>query len=217
MAGIKFSETLTGFFLEDTSDFKRGYEVGKKRGNRIEIRVTNSAEDLDGFINDPSHQAKLEGVIDYGNQGKNLPTRNGVFNLFKLDQEAGMRKLIYSFEFSSESGEPYLFYGEKQVHKDAGFLMLAQDIKDDMTALFTTIYHGNTKERPAGAGILKFNLRIKRIVELFGSAAVTDTQDLIEKKDAAIKFVKFVNREIEETYDSPGIDLFDVLKLLELV
>ena len=218
MPGIKFSETLTGFFLEDTSDFKRGYEVGKKRGNKIEVRVSSiTIDDLDAFINDPNHQARLECVIDYGDLGKALPIRNGVWNLFKFDQEAGMRKMIYSFRFSSKSGQPYLLYGEKEIHKDEGFFMSAQDIKNDMTTLFTVIYHGDKKERPAGAGILKFHLRIKRIVEMFSSIEVLNAQDLSEKKNTIHKFMKFVNRELEETYGAPGLDLFDILKLLRLI
>jgi len=216
MPGIRFSEKLTGFFLEDTDDPGRGYEVGKKRGNKIEVRVKAiMIDDLDAFINDPNHQARLECVIDYGDLGKDLPTTNGVWNLFKLDPGTDTRKLIYTFQFSSKGGQPYLFYGEKRVHKDASFIMMPKDIKEDLTTLFTVIYHGDTKERPAGAGILKF--KINKILELFSSLEVTGAANESEKKETIAKFIKFVNRELEATYGGPGIDIFDILKLLRLI
>ena len=55
--GLRFSEKMSGFFLENMDDCQRGAEVGRRRKNRIEIRCRITIDDLDKFLEESDHAA----------------------------------------------------------------------------------------------------------------------------------------------------------------
>lgn len=203
MPGFQFSETMRGYFLEDTDDPRTGYRFGREMNNWIEVNLTIKCNDLDAFINDPKHQTRLEGTINSNssNIGRNIPITNGVFNLFRVDEHRDMSKIIYRFEFSSQGGRSYLFYGQKEIRKDYSFILLPRDIKNDITTLFTTIYHyyGNTRGQSMGAGILRF--RIRDSWRWFRSINPNPSgSSLYTKMKIVLRFLCFAIRELTRSY-----------------
>ena len=195
VVGLRFSRSMAGFFLENTDDFQRGLKVGKKRGNRIEIRCRITINDLDKFLNDPDHTAQLDGLINYGDLGKGLRMQNGVFNLFKMDSVGLKCKEIYRFYFNSKSGQPYLFIGEKEIRQDQS----STEILKDLTTLYTIIYHGYSQTGGiSGSGILSF--RAETFPEIFGSMEVLNASNNLERIGAISMFYGFVYRELENIY-----------------
>jgi hypothetical protein len=193
--GLRFSERMSGYFLEGTEDFKQGALVGQRRNNQIEIRCRITIDDLDRFLREPEHTARLEGQLDYGDLGKRLSMQNGLFNLFVYDAVAGMRKMMYRFHFHSESGQPYLFCGEKYIHQEHS----PTEVIKDMTTLHTRIYHGQTTAgKVASAGILTF--KATNLMELFGTLEVLNASSTLEQTGALTRFMSFVSRELSTVY-----------------
>jgi len=193
--GIRFSRSMSGFFLENTDDFQQGLKVGGKRRNRIQIRCRVTISDLDRFINEPDHPAQMDGQIDFGDLGKNLRMQNGVFNLFKIDPIGSKRKAIYRFHFDSKSGQPYLFIGEKEIHRDQS----STEMLKDMTTLYTRIHHGDSQAGGiSGSGILSF--QAKAFPEVFGSLEVLNASNNLERIGAISMFYGFVYKELEHIY-----------------
>lgn len=193
--GLRFSERMSGYYLEDTDDVKRGALIGQRRDNRIEFRGRITIEDLDRFLREPDHVARLEGQVDYGDLGQKLSMKDGMFNLFIYDPVTGMRKMIYRFHFNSASGQPYLFYGEKEIHQEHS----STEVIQDMTTLFTRIYHGYTLAgKIAGAGILTF--KAATMFEMFGSLEVLNASTTLEQIGALTRFMSFVSNELHTVY-----------------
>ncbi len=193
--GLRFSERMSGYFLENTDDVKHGALVGQRRDNRIGFRARITIDNLDKFLNEPEHTAHLEGQIDYGDLGQKLTMNDGIFNLFVYDPVAGMRKMIYRFHFNSLSGQPYLLYGEKEIHQEHS----PTEVIKDMTTLFTRIYHGHTTAgEVAGAGILTF--KATSLFELFGSSEVLNASSTLEQIGTLTRFMSFVSEELGTVY-----------------
>ncbi|MBI3329268.1 MAG: hypothetical protein HYZ81_21520 [Nitrospinae bacterium] len=211
IVGLAFSERLAGYFTEtiprsywklpeETSESRRQHctrlaEVGRRRNNRLSFRVRIRIDDLQAFLDDPDHTAHLEGRIDYGALGTNLPIHDGLFNLFSMDPEAKMRKMLYRFSFTTDSGQTYCFDGEKEIHRERTIL----EGFPDMTTLFTIIHHGPTSGgKEAGAGVLKVPL--DTLVEMVRSTEVLGAATLWEAIGARARFLGFVSRELLQTY-----------------
>lgn len=194
-AGLRFSETMSGYFLEDTSDCRLGWTAGRRRRNRIAFRARITIDNLQRFVDEAAHQACLEGHLDFGDLGTGLPFENGSFNLFVFDPAAAMRKMVYHFQFHSASGQPYLFHGEKEIHRDRSRL----EVLRDMTTLFTRIYHGDSMEgRVAAAGILHFKNR--SLPALMASQQALHAAGARERLGAHTQFLRFVTRELNAVY-----------------
>jgi hypothetical protein len=193
--GLRFSEKMSGFFLENTDDCQRGAEVGGRRGNGLEIRCRITIDDLDRFLKESDHTAQLAGQVDYGDLGDKLPLQNGVFNLFRFEPTEAMRKMTYRFHFQSKSGQPYLFLGEKDIHREQH----STEVLKDMTTLYTKIYHGYSQAgKIASAGILTFHATT--LAEMFSSLEVINAANSFEQVGAISRFFGFVSRELEAVY-----------------
>ena len=211
IVGFAFSERMAGYYAEaiprdhwklpeETRESRRQHctrlaDVGRRRNDRLSFRVRISIDDLQTFLDDPAHTARLEGRIDYGALGANLPIKDGIFNLFSMDPEAKMRKMLYRFSFITDSGQVYCLDGEKEIHREHTLL----EGFPDMTALFTIIHHGPTiRGKEAGAGVLKVPL--DTLIEMARSTEVLGAANTLEEVGARARFLGFVSRELLHTY-----------------
>lgn len=198
-AGLRFSEKMSGYFLENTSDCRLGWDIGRRRRNRIAFRARITIDDLHHFLVEPEHQALLEGHLDFGDLGSNLPFEYGAFHLFRFDAAHGMRKMVYKFQFHSAGGQPYLLHGEKEIHRDRSRLEVLQD----MTTLYTRIYHGDGAEgKIAGAGILNF--KTFSLPALLASQQALHAAGARQRLGAHALFLRFVARELNAVYGING-------------
>ena len=193
--GLRFSEKMSGYFLEDTSDCQLGWLAGRRRGNRIAFRARITIDDLQRFAGEPAHQARLEGELDYGDLGSGLPFENGAFHLFIFDAASAMRKMVYHFQFHSSSGQPYLLHGEKEIHRERSRF----EVLKDMTTLYTRIYHGDSTEgKVAAAGILHF--KTVNLPALLASQQALHARSARERIGAHVGFLRFASRELNAAY-----------------
>jgi uncharacterized protein (DUF362 family) len=192
--GLRFSETMSGYLAEGIVDFEEGEKKGREQDNTLSFNAAIEIESVSDFIELSGQEAKMSGTISYKPLGQNLPIRDGVFTLFKPDPASGTRQMTYFFSFTGSDGKDYFLHGHKIIRDDPGV-----DVLEDMTRLFTRIYHGGRiNGTPIGSGILTF--RLLDFPSMLASFEVTNTLSPITKLRAISAFAKFCYGEIRETY-----------------
>ena len=63
MPGLRFKETMSGYFAEGLDDFGEGYEKGEECNNRLQFWVTIYIENMEDFIKISGRKAKLIGRV----------------------------------------------------------------------------------------------------------------------------------------------------------
>jgi uncharacterized protein (DUF362 family) len=153
--GLRFRETMAGYFAPGEMDPARGAELGRLGQNQFRFDVEIRIDDLGRFVKISEHSAELTGTVTYAPLGGTLPIRDGVFNLFTVDESTSVRQMVYSFRFRATEGVTYYLHGTKHIHSEAG----ESNVLADMTRLSTTVYRGDNAHAPVyGAGVLVFNL-----------------------------------------------------------
>jgi uncharacterized protein (DUF362 family) len=185
---------MSGYVAEGVADFEEGEKKGQEQDNPLSFDVAIEIESVSDFIKLSGQEAKMSGTISYKPLGQNLPIRDGVFTLFKPDPASGTRQMAYSFSFIGSDGNDCFLHGYKVIHDDPGI-----DVLEDMTRLFTRIYHGRRiNGTPIASGILTF--RLPDFPSMLASFEVTNTLSPITKLRTLSAFVKFCYGEIRETY-----------------
>ena len=192
--GLRFSETMSGYLAEGVVDFEEGEKKGREQGNSLSFDAVIEIESVSDFIKLSGQVAKLSGTVSYKPLGENLPIRDGVFTLFRPDPASGTRQMTYFFWFTGSDGKDYFLHGHKVIHDDPGM-----DVLEDMTRLFTRLYHGRRiGGTPIASGILTF--RLLDFPSMLASFEVTNTLSPITKLRTISAFVKFCYGEVRETY-----------------
>ena len=195
--GLRFSEKMSGYFLEGEADFERGEKSGEIQNSPLSFEVTIEIGEVTDFCKLIGHQAALTGTVSCRSLGENLPIRNGRFGLFRPDAATGKRHMTYSFDFQSSDGRDYSLCGYKVIFDDPHEV----DVVEDMTRLFTRIYRGTSADAPLfGSGILHF--RMESLPSMLASFEVTNTSSLIAKAKAISQFFSFCYGELRDTYVS---------------
>jgi len=193
--GLRFNETMWGYFAEGVDDFAEGYERGRECNNRVQFWVTIEIENMEDFIKISGHTAKLTGRVSCSSLGKDLEIRNGEFNLFQPDQATGKRHMTYSFSFTGSDNNDYSLDGHKVIYHDKGKI----DLLEDMTTLFTRIYQvSDGQSILLGSGILKYHLA--DLSSMITSMEVTHCKTLIDRMKTKLRFFSFVFGEVRDTY-----------------
>jgi len=194
-AGLRFKETMSGFFSKGLDDFEKGYQKGEERNQRLEFSVTIDIENMQDFIKISGHKAKLTGKVSCSTLGKDLEIRDGEFNLFQPAQDSGERRFTYQFCFTGSDNKDYQLDGYKIIHHDKGKI----DLLEDMTTLFTRIYQvSDGQSILLGSGILKYHLA--DLSSMITSMEVTHCKTLIDRMKTKLRFFSFVFGEVRDTY-----------------
>jgi uncharacterized protein (DUF362 family) len=193
-AGIRFSETMSGYLAVGVEDFEAGEKRGQEQGTPLSFDVTIEIESVSDFVKLSGQEARLTGTVSHDPLGGRLPIQEGQFTLFRPDVLGGKRQMTYSFWFTGKDGADYSLYGYKVVYDDPGM-----DLWEDMTKLFTRLYRGKGKDRtPIGSGILHF--KILDLPSMLLSFEVTNTDSPITKIQTISAFARFCYGAIGETY-----------------
>ncbi len=193
--GLQFEEAMSGYIGLGETDPRAGMDVGKRNGTTLRFDVQIKIADLNRFLKISDHEAELSGKITFEPLGGTFPIREGRFNLFSLDPEAGIRQMLYGFKFTAQDGQTYFLHGQKEVHDDPGRV----DVVEDLTRLFTTLYQGEDDQAPVyGAGELYFKLL--DIPSLLASMEVIGEPSWQQKAAAYIAFASFAYGALRDEY-----------------
>src|SRR4051812_26250437 len=108
--GIEFTETMRGFFsTEEKDDYQRAAERGRRDGSTFEFTVTVAADDLDRFLDEPGHEARISGTVSApALSDAPLTVDEGKFHLLVKDSDHPLaRKMIYKMPMRAADGRVY--------------------------------------------------------------------------------------------------------------
>jgi cholesterol oxidase len=195
--GVRFTERMSGHIsTEPIEDYERAEAQGRDAGSAFAFTLTVVADDLDRFIREPEHEARLAGtVVAPKFSAEPLTVSNGVFNLFVEDPaRVETRLMLYTMTCVAEDGARYRFEGVKRVHDDLG-----PDLWADTTMLFVTVRRGEGADDPVlGRGILR--IAPKDLVSQLATMAATNAAGRGERLAATARFGRFFAGALYATY-----------------
>lgn len=146
-----FRETMSGPLALGETDPVAG--AGRGRATPFTFHATICIDDMEAFIRDPMHAARLEAHVSFAPFGDDIPVSRGSFNLFKSGDTPDTRLMTYGMPFLVEDREYYL-EGTKVIHDDRG-----PDLWRDTTRLFSLLHEGSdARGKVVGAGVLKLGV-----------------------------------------------------------
>ncbi|MBN1209218.1 MAG: patatin-like phospholipase family protein [Myxococcaceae bacterium] len=177
---LTFRETMSGPLALQETDPTAG--AGKGRHTPFTFHATISVDDMEAFIRDPEHAARLVAHVSYPPFGDNLPVKRGSFNLFKSADDPRVRLMTYGMAFEHE-GRSYYLSGTKTIRDDKG-----PDLWHDTTRLYCRLHEGTDERGPVvGAGVLK--LGVGDLLKLVSS--MRSAREGAEGAKAVMRFGQF--------------------------
>jgi len=160
---VFFRETMSGGLCFGTSEPERGAALGLR--TPFTFRATILVDDVEAFITDPEHTARLLARIDYPHFNPGLIVDRGRFNLFRPGDAPGTRLMTYALPFMNDD-RSFLLSGTKVIHDEPG-----ADLWHDTTHLFCQLHEGEDPRAPVvGAGMLSLGLTdVIKLVATMGS------------------------------------------------
>lgn len=189
LPSLAFRETMSGAFSLGETEPTAG--AGKGRSTPFTFHATISVDDMEAFIQNPEHAARLVAHISFPPFGKDIPTKRGSFNLFKASDDPKARLMTYGMAFEHQGREYYLA-GTKTIRDDRG-----ADLWHDTTRLYCRLHEGGD-ERGAvvGAGVLK--LTLGELIKLVSS--MRSSLEGSEGRQAVLRFGQFFLGTLWDVY-----------------
>lgn len=157
---LTFRETMSGPLALGATDPVAGAHQGKD--TPFTMHCTISVDDMDAFVRDATHSARLVAHVSYPPFGEDIPVRQGSFNLFRSGDDPRTKLMTYGLRFEA-GGKEYYLEGSKTIHDDKG-----PDLWKDTTRLYSQLHEGGDARGPVvGAGVLK--LGVGELLKLIGS------------------------------------------------
>ncbi|MBZ4329555.1 patatin-like phospholipase family protein [Corallococcus sp. AS-1-12] len=149
---LSFRETMSGPLAMGTTDPEAGAHDG--RSTPFTMHCTITIDDMEAFIRDPDHAARLVAHVQYKPLGMDLPVRDGSFNLFRATDDPRTKIMSYGLRFQA-NGQDYYLDGTKTLRDDPG-----PDLWRDTTRLYSYLHEGVDARGPVvGAGVLVLGMR----------------------------------------------------------
>ena len=149
MIKLRFGETMTGYVGLGEDEFQRGYEVGRRRGSPLSMRLDLVTRDLDAFLRSHDRLMEVTGEISYAPLGGRLAAAGVVNQLIDVGGDRRRKSMPYRLQFADADGRQLVLSAVKDVVNDRGF-----DAWRDTTTLNVHILDEGGRETVA-AGIVR--------------------------------------------------------------
>lgn len=209
---FEMTETMWGYVAEGATSFKKGYEEGKREGNKLQYEVTLHVDNFKEFRSPSGRKAPMTGWVTCENLfGEKLAIRNGEYGLYSIDPQTGQRWITYKFDFTSKDGREYHFSGYKVIVHDEPWTF---DLLEDQTTLYATISRADDAEKAVVAqGIIHYH--VEDFPHMVLSIRTPKDDTIANRVRMAGKFFAFVSKEISEYFQE--INPFYVAEYSNLV
>ena len=194
---FEMTETMWGYVAEGATSFKKGYEEGKREGNKLQYEVTLHVDNFKEFKSPSGRRAPMTGWVTCKNLfGEKLPIRNGEYGLYSIDPETGQRRITYKFNFTGQDGREYHFSGYKVIVHDEPWTF---DLLEDQTTLYATISRADDADKTVVAqGIIHYH--VEDFPDMVLSIRTPKDDTIANRVRMADKFFAFVSKEISEYF-----------------
>ena len=198
---LRFTEEMKGYMGLGQHSCQEGYNRGQAENTPFMFHLTIAMDDLDRFLQDPSHTAQLSGYIDSPLFGGRCAVLTGEFNLFHDSGDADRKTMLYRLYFQNERGEPFTLSGAKNLRDDPG-----PDVWADTTTLYTNVLAGHIRQQDeavahmVASGILRIQVMdFLHQLTTFRADAPTQT----ERLEAIQRFGQFFMGGLWHIYGVP--------------
>jgi hypothetical protein len=153
---LTFTEQMKGHVAEGATDYRAGHDAGRNAGTSLDVRLTIDVADVDRFVTDPDHAARIEGTVTSALVG-DAAVEDGRFQLFVHDADPRRKQMKYWLACRRADGSRWTIRGFKDVDDDRS----AADVWSDTTTLFVDVYRGIVDEAalsgttPVARGIIR--------------------------------------------------------------
>ena len=172
---ISFTETMGGSVVFGASDFDVGARNGGGSAKPLSVTLTITADDLDRFMIEPAHEARVEGYVQCEDLGGRLPVEGGSFNLFVDEGDPAHKRMRYRLHFRDGVGHPLTLTGFKVIETETG-----RGLWRDTTTLYTRVLKGHVEAgedadaESVAAGIIRITpLKFARQLTTFRARGAT--------------------------------------------
>jgi predicted acylesterase/phospholipase RssA len=183
-AGLSFRERMAGRL--------RVADLPAARTSACELRLEVAIADVDRFIADPEHLARVYGTVVCPALGGTLPIRSGRVNLL-VEKAVGDLRMVYELLVTGPDGTELTLCGEKFVHHDRGL-----DLWRDTTTLHVTVRDVGGTEVAAGVLRLSLMALLRQLASMRGG----DRSGRGGPR-ALVKFLTFFGGQLSDTYLTP--------------
>lgn len=204
--GVRFTETMKGFFAKGIDDYADAWARGKQDGSPLEFTLTIAADDLGAMLRDEHHRAKLIGTVTAPHLSPfALTATGGEFRLFSRSDataqthDEGRLWMHYRMRLSSREGRHYFLEGHKRICDDRGL-----DLWADTTTLFFTVHDGHDPSGPVvGRGILR--IRLLDFVRQMTTFKILGARNIVASAWWSLQFNWFFARNLLAVFGGPFV------------
>ena len=143
---LRFHERMSGFVSFDEHSYNQAVNQGKRLGNDCSQSLEIEIDDLDWFLRDTDHVARVDGFVRCAQLGGDLAVGPGSsLNLFVDDGGKRHKRMLYRLMLSGRDGRELTLSGFKDLEDDPNL-----DVWGDTSRLFVRILKGHLESDPSG-------------------------------------------------------------------
>lgn len=209
MVGIRFTETMRGFFSTAIKDgrYEEAERLGKQGNTPFDFTLTITADDVDRFTSDSNHAATMTGTATAPSLSPDpMTVSDGLFNLFVVDPaHVDTRQMRYRMKLKTSAGRDLYFSGFKTVPRDT-----VNQAWPQLSTLYVTIRDGVDETGAiVGQGIL--HILPADFQKQMRTLDTPGAKNLAERTAALAKFSRFFSSVVWRAYGGPfaGPTVFD--------
>ena len=150
MISLRFTETMRGYVALGERDFERGYELGRRLGTALSMRLDLAAADLDAFLGSRDRTLDVAGEVSFPPLGVDLPASGTVNQLIGMRGPLPRETMPYRLELADPDGRRLTLAARKTVFDD-------RDAWQETTTLYVHLLREPDGE-PIAAGIVRIGL-----------------------------------------------------------
>ncbi len=219
--GMTFDEEMKGYYFDGFTppagaDGDKQLEAKPStEGMEISLETRITARDLNEFIEGWDHEARIDGVIRFGNfnnQGRMICTINGpksYFNFLRVNPATREVEMLYRIYFFTGPHREYLFQGRKYLQKDGrGGVAGMQEIIHDFTTLYGRLTEVATGKE-IGSALMRFRAfedpdATRSFANYLKSFTVIGSDAPFVQARAKLRFMALTNQFVVREYDPAG-------------
>ena len=116
---LRFHERMSGFVSFDERSYNQAVNQGKRLGNDCSQSLEIEIDDLDRFLRDPDHVARVDGFVRCAQLGGDLTVAPGSsLNLFVDEGGKRHKRMLYRLMLSGRDGRELTLSGFKDLEDD---------------------------------------------------------------------------------------------------
>jgi len=195
--GIRFTETMRGYFSKEVKDdYQRAEMRAKKDNSPFKFTLTVMSNDLNNFLTHEAHIARMLGTVDApALSSEPCMVSDGEFQLLTENKNnVATRNMLYRMKINTIEDRQYYFEGYKEIAQDKGL-----DVWADTTTLYISLHDGKDASAPVvGKGIL--HIEASDFLRQMTTLQVTGTDNKQQRLEAVAKFGKYFAGELFDVY-----------------